>query len=293
MENKLVIARIALLALASVASVSALNKQVNRGDYCPSDNDFPGSGNGDWPASWDKCPDSQHSSTSLSDDCCVAKCMSTLLNWDNDKTFTVCVPDSEGGSELATSSSFDWSEHYCDCPFKDYCHFVCHPDCDLPLVSRFNQVKGELNSFTIAGRKNNTEAEEDAYKIELRHDSRNLCPVFFFAIFRTPNQIVIDWTLSVLYKPWAVEGGEAHVCEEIIIDFAKDLNGNKPQCFTSDDHYINNVQCGLQLPTWFDGRQGSSGSDTTSDVSTTRAEYIAYSTCEFKSVKVLEKVCYH
>lgn len=297
MGNKLNVARSALFVSAFIAGAEATTGEVNRGDFCPAQSGyFPStSDDGAWPESWGKCPHDQglgsHVVTHVTDDCCVASCLSTFLEHDPAPTFTVCAGSDDGGAPAY--GDFDWAGNYCDCPLKAYCTFVCDPTCEIPVISRFNLLKGPLQSFAIQGRLNASDAHEDAYKISLVHASRNLCPVFFFAIVRTPNQVVIDWTLSLLYKPWDIRYGAVHTCESIVVDFVDAVETHsKPTCFQSEDHYVADGQCGVSLPRSFlvdKGDPSNTGLRTNHEI---RAEYIVYSSCDFKGFRVLEKICY-
>jgi len=196
--------------------------------------------------------------------------------------YKVCAGSDDGGKDV---SEFDWAKDYCDCSFKEYCTFACCPTCDTPMVSSNNRVHGHLQSAGFMAAKDN-QTEHDVFRFSLTHDSRNLCGVFFFAIFETGNQIVIDWNLSVLYMPYTSDFLGAHSCEDILVEFADveedDLN-KKPQCGPSA--LIENLgekQCGLRLPSKF-------GSDL--EYGFVKARYIAYTSCHFK-VDVLEQDCY-
>eukprot|EP01083_Nonionella_stella_P132708 403489_1 len=269
MGNKQSVARI-VFAAAAIAAVSA-DLTVNYGR------------NGDYnlPTTWDCSPNWDHNVTYTTEDCCVASCMSTLLHHE-ENSFQVCRPDGASGK---SDTEFEWADHYCDCPIKSYCKFACHPNCETPLVSRYN-TPNIWNNFAMRAAQNETSGKtaEDVYAISLRHDSRNLCPVFFFAIYRTPNQVVIDWSQSVLYKPWFFDG-EEYTCEKIIVEFTDEET--KPVCgeFGSTDSPIfgNPVKCGLRLPAHLDG-EGDKFCDVV-------AEYVAYSSCEFKGVTVFKPVC--
>lgn len=271
--------RIALLAAVALASVSA-EIRVKYGNECAAEIPFP-SESGFWHPGWDKCANDQHVTTSLGDECCVAQCMETLLAADDvtNASFVVCAGSDNGGVQV---HDFDWAKQYCDCSFKDYCKFACCPTCDTPKVSSHNRVHGHLQSAGFMASANN-ETEHDVFRFKLTHDSRNLCGVFFFAIFQTGNQIVIDWTLSVLYMPYKYDEvfQVSHSCEDILVEF--DDEAKKPQCGNSD--LIENLgekQCSLKLPAKFEAAL---------DYGFVPARYIAYTSCYFKSVDVLEQDC--
>lgn len=276
MGNKQSIARI-VFAAASVAVVSAelVVNYGRNGDY-------------DLPASWDCSPNWDHNLTYTTEDCCVASCMSSMLHHE-ENSYKVCVADGMGGVEA--DSQFEWSDHYCDCAVKDYCKFACHPTCDTPLVSRYNTPKLWNNFAMRASVNNQSKTVDDVYSISLRHDSRNLCPVFFFAIYRTPNQIVIDWSQSVLYKPWSFDGSYEYSCEKIIVEFSD--NEDYPVCGKFGDGIFgsNPVKCGLRLPSRLIGEAGINSELMPGSICDTVAEYVAYSSCEFKGISVFKPVC--
>lgn len=264
-----------LLAAVAFTAVNAV-VDVQYGDKCIAEVQFP---HGEWPKGWDMCP--KNESTQIQDECCVSSCMATLLEAGNGTQpwFKVCSGGKDGGYQV---EDFEWASQYCDCPFREYCNFACCPTCDTPMVSSNNKVFGPLKS---AGFMSNTDNETDSQitKFGLRHDSRNLCPVFFFAIFQTGNVIAIDWASSVLYMPFYFnhDDDEAYSCEEIIAELRPTEKAAwcKPSQDIDDD--IQEGVCHVQLPGLFWSSEGDR----------LPARYIAYSNCGFKYVKVMDTEC--
>lgn len=259
-----------------------------RGDKCIAGLPYPGTG---WPKGWDMCTPDIHDTTAIQEECCVAQCMETLLYPDSDHnaSFVVCAGSDDNGQRVF---HFDWAKQYCDCSFKEYCSFVCCPTCDTPAISSNNRVHGKLQSAGIMASDDN-ETDSDVYRFKLTHDSRNLCAVFFFAIFETGNQVVIDWTLSVMYMPYYYDPDleRSWSCEEIITQFVDVIEDNvpenlvtkKPQCGHSDlIENLSDKQCALRLPRVF--------FEAGDEYRSVCARYIAYTTCHFM-VDVLDKDC--